>query len=657
MARKKISQLESAVDVTASDLIQIVDVEDGVMAPSGTNKKATAQLLANELGKLTNVTATGSTTARSLANRFADVVNVKDFGAVGNGIADDTTAINAATATGSMVYFPAGTYIFSNTSGLTSIHWYGDGPMLTRILWKSNSASSNLLGLTGAAKVNISGINFDGNRQNQTDSTGYYGTFGGSIANNSIVRFDDCWFTNGRITDIVLVGPTNSGQIATVEINNCRFEDGLVGDSTRAAQAISLSEGIDLKANWNVFIQPATPLEYGRGGIVMQRLSNSTSASWGRVICSNNEFENFGRGTLNALGCIYVYSGSELTTITGNIFRNASGTAITVKSDCGNTTVTGNSVYGMVNSTSYGAFSFFQQADTLTSSIGRDLVVSGNTIQGAENNSIFIDGARNGFSDLVNAIVANNICDGGVRGVTVRNLNNARIINNLVTDTTGIGIFVDDEITGGVIINGNTILGGIVGVDINASATTADIEIAYNHVDGLSDDAIRIRQTCQSFFIDSNRIGICASAFTTAGATQISTIRNNVVSGCSVTWDKSGSYGTLDYSKNITNVSAPFTGVRQVIIASGVITIYADWHWVDTEGSASTDDLDTINGGHEGRRLVLYAANNGRDVVLKDGTGNLRLAGDFTLTHADDSIELVFRSNVWVEISRSDNTA
>jgi len=37
------------------------------------------------------VTATGSTTARSLANRFADVVNVLDYGVVGDGTTDDTT--------------------------------------------------------------------------------------------------------------------------------------------------------------------------------------------------------------------------------------------------------------------------------------------------------------------------------------------------------------------------------------------------------------------------------------------------------------------------------------------------------------------------------------------------------------------------------------
>jgi hypothetical protein len=67
-----------------------------------------------------SVTATGSTTARTLANRFADVVNVKDFGAVGNGVANDTAAIQAAidfayNNNGGVVYIPKGTYLTKST--------------------------------------------------------------------------------------------------------------------------------------------------------------------------------------------------------------------------------------------------------------------------------------------------------------------------------------------------------------------------------------------------------------------------------------------------------------------------------------------------------------------------------------------------------------
>lgn len=62
----KISQLESATDVTANDLIQVVDVEDDGMAPSGTNKKATASLLANQLVPLIDAgTIAGSKIADS----------------------------------------------------------------------------------------------------------------------------------------------------------------------------------------------------------------------------------------------------------------------------------------------------------------------------------------------------------------------------------------------------------------------------------------------------------------------------------------------------------------------------------------------------------------------------------------------------------------
>ena len=44
--------------------------------------------------------------ARTLENRFADMVNVKDFGAVGNGVADDLPAFTAANNSGKLIFIP-----------------------------------------------------------------------------------------------------------------------------------------------------------------------------------------------------------------------------------------------------------------------------------------------------------------------------------------------------------------------------------------------------------------------------------------------------------------------------------------------------------------------------------------------------------------------
>ena len=96
------------------------------------------------LGDFAPVLAEGTTKPRMLKDRFADVVNVKDFGAVGDGVTDDTEAIQAAlSAASKAVFFPAGTYITTKTLVVgDNLSLYGDpGGYLydsrTNLLFKS----------------------------------------------------------------------------------------------------------------------------------------------------------------------------------------------------------------------------------------------------------------------------------------------------------------------------------------------------------------------------------------------------------------------------------------------------------------------------------------------------------------------------------------
>ena len=57
-----------------------------------------------------------SAVARSAQDKMRDTVSVKDFGAIGNGIADDTTAIQNAHNASRAVYYPTGTYKVTSIS-------------------------------------------------------------------------------------------------------------------------------------------------------------------------------------------------------------------------------------------------------------------------------------------------------------------------------------------------------------------------------------------------------------------------------------------------------------------------------------------------------------------------------------------------------------
>lgn len=67
--------------------------------------------LAGGVTGATMVVADGTTTPRSISDRFSDILTIKDFGAKGDGVADDTAAFENAAASGQTVLINEGNYI------------------------------------------------------------------------------------------------------------------------------------------------------------------------------------------------------------------------------------------------------------------------------------------------------------------------------------------------------------------------------------------------------------------------------------------------------------------------------------------------------------------------------------------------------------------
>lgn len=188
--------------------------------------------------------------SRTVQDKMRDFVSVKDFGAVGDNIVDDTAAIqngiNYAMQLGAVLYFPAGHYKVTDTLSLTNINFLRSGGLQgengnsTRIYFNNTTVLKNLFTIdTDVNYVTFSDIEFID--VNPRTSRGFY--FSDTIASGS-----PTWkhlFRNVRITgfkegarfDGDASIPANDAHCSEVmflhsKTRNC--ETGLVYNNTQA---------------------------------------------------------------------------------------------------------------------------------------------------------------------------------------------------------------------------------------------------------------------------------------------------------------------------------------------------------------------------------------------------------------------------------------
>lgn len=98
-----------------------------------------------------------------------------------------------------------------------------------------------------------------------------------------------------------------------------------------------------------------------------------------------------------------------------------------------------------------------------------------------------------------------------------------------------------------------------------------------------------------------------------------------------------------------------FDASTELTIATGAVVVTQSYHSIDTESDAAADDLDTLtaSGVTAGHVVIFKAENVARVVTFKNGTGNLLLASDYSLSAANRTIVLLYDGTNWKEVCRS----
>mgnify|MGYP004591556017 CR=1 FL=1 len=435
---------------------------------------------------------------RTLAQRFGDVISVKDFGAKGDGVTDDTEAIQKAVDTGKNIFFPPGGYLIDTATTFelkedTAV--FGLSRTITAIVSKQSTDTElpYIFKVVGN-NVSLSDISFNGGRSPDATTK-----------------------LQGRLGAVCYEDYGKSG----LTVRNCDFSDFCSKTILTFANSTRIENNRFFRCS-----KHTSDLTEMRGVVTNWGTDNNTAEDMTDIVVKGNVFERPGYYATLWLKCQSVVETDNVVressaiglghqwcsdlTIANNSFYRTFMNGIDTQ-ECQRQTITGNVLQqcGWMLKDKSGADNLCQAifvGSDYNRRASRDAVIANNTIEGCWTSDIFSGDAPEEFFMTGTGIVINNTDNFSVTNNTVRgmgrpylssqvsnedgmgircmgNCSNFNISNNIIADCKSIGVLAGPaNIVNGVIAANSIRSIGRDGIHVYATSKGWGFNISDNAI-------------------------------------------------------------------------------------------------------------------------------------------------------------------------------